>query len=310
MSTRNSLIALVILLALGLGLYKIGAFEQVAPSAPVAEGTAKDLRDEFIALGYPTAETMPTEFEQKLLAAYNDGDLYTINALDDGYVRKVALVSVADTTEVNYEYCGMYSEGLCFIVYELDGEQEIVKMFVGMRGAPLESYEVGHVALEQFLADANGVLYSTSFGDGPGGYQKYLTLDLDSGEAIELAKQAFGYDGDSGKVRYVFTQADQEVILELTVSEVIDDSGATVHQYTYLTMSDAGGYLVEEPLILPVGFDPFVSIDPILMLNAPEKIIFTVPVRAAVINGDPGATRVYQYDALAKPRLTVLREIP
>lgn len=316
MSTRNAIIVLGVLLAAIFGLYRLGAFDRQAaqtPEVPSTAVTAKELRDEYVALGYPTDQQLPAEFAQKIFDAFNDGQLYTINALDNGYAR-VSLVSVADTSEINHEYCGLYSPGLCLIIYESGEEQRILQTFVAMRGAPLENLEPGHVELDQFLFDEYGILLSTSFGDGPEGQQTFWTLDLESGELAEVVKQKFSYDGDNWIVALTFSRdvGEQEVFIDFKFTERSDEeSGNALKQYTYLTIRDAGGYLLEEPLDLPIGDEPVAMVDALSTLEAPGKIVFFVYVRPA----DPEAleapvTRIYQYDAKAEPRLTLLREIP
>lgn len=318
MLSRQTLIqigSLIILVVLGAGVMLwIQNNAEALPVADVVDDqlTAQELRQAFVDAGYPTPAEMSPSLTDALLRAYEDGALYTIQSLDDGYARKVSLVSVSGANEVNAEYCGLYSPGLCLIIYELDGATPIiVRNFVGMRGGPVENFTNGHVVLENFIDDENALLLSTNFGDGPGGEQVYATLNLDDGSLREVIKTEFGFDGDGGAVNYTISvEGEDEVTITLLFTQETDFAGNVSITYRSAVISDAAGVLKEMALNIVDDGSPLVLPDPRLSLVMPGSVVFSITEESAIIDGTPGVTSVYAYDAEAEERLTLLQQIP
>ncbi len=240
--------------------------------------SAAELRERYVEEGYPSADQISTELADEIWNAFVDKKLYTIDEVSDGYYpQTIYLVSVADPTEVNYDYCGFYSPGLCLAIYEHGDEHRILHVFAGMRGAPTEEAIVGNVKFDQFLPDADLVLLTTSFGDGPGGETIYWAMNIKSGEMQKVVTMSFSYGGDGGVTKYTLTHATSgdamEVVLR-SIEEINEQTGTSEIIYNHLTMNDAEGVLIDQPIDIPSSAYPVLTVDTQSSLNGTINFTF------------------------------------
>lgn len=268
-------------------------------------GSAAELRERYVEEGYPAADQISDELADEIWNAFVDKKLYIIDEVSDGYYpQTIYLVSVADPDEVNYEYCGLYSPGLCLAIYERGDERRILQTFIGMRGAPVESVVMGNVQFDQFLPDAETLLLTTSTGDGPGGERVYWAMNIETGEMQKVVTMDFGYS-DGGQT-YTLTHATSgdEVDVVLRSTEGLDEqSGTTEITYSHVTMSDAEEVLKDHALDVPAGAYPVLEVDVQSSISGVIAFMFRLEEDTKDNGKQIYEWTNYTYDSTATPKL-------
>ncbi|MBI1908413.1 hypothetical protein HYS28_03280 [Candidatus Uhrbacteria bacterium] len=158
--------------------------EVVAATEATAESQA--LHDRYVALGYPDDAALPAEFVAEILVAYESGKLPVVDQLahgDDG--NYAVIVSAAEIGAPNPNYCGLYGQDVCFLLYHDDEGTEVLTVFDAIRGSPQAT--MGSPILEEFLGDGSLLVVAAS-GDGPEVNEKgYAVVPGSPGNVFEVA---------------------------------------------------------------------------------------------------------------------------
>lgn len=192
----------------------------------VATFESQAIHDKYVELGYPDSENLPVELADMIEAAYAEGKLPIVDQLarQDSEARAL-IVSAAEFEESNPNYCGLYGQELCFLVYIDDVGVDVLSVFngiqdgsQGMSGSPI---------IEQFIDDRN-LLVVVASGDGPESTEIGYAVPVETGGLFEVARmhavlsspQSTQIEVNEFELTFVMEELGQKVAGDIVINDL------------------------------------------------------------------------------------------